>query len=233
MLASLLIANSNVIMMKLLSCFVCLIACSISYASESKCTFLDHSGIGESAKSTFLLEVTGDNLKDLIHVNDNGEAFLKIEKIAISKAPPVGLALCHLHSDFVEKAIAPLTEKTLNHEYFPLHPNAGVTIFSRPLTPQFSTFVIGDQGVFLLCSDKEAEEHYDRAMGALRDAVGHSLGAGAAFAVEQLAIGVFEGYQAVEKWKEFGREYHQYCDERDSTCEERGGTFSNPGDSRD
>lgn len=79
----------------------------------------------------------------------------------------------------------------------------------------------------MLCSQKEAQEHYERAWDAFRDALGHSLAAGGALAVEQPVIGVFEGYVAMEKWKEFGREYSAGVEN------ERSGTLSSFDDSRD
>ena len=95
---------------------------------------------------------------------------------------------------------------------------------------QIPSFAIDNRGVFLLCSKKEAQEHYDRAWEALKDAVGHSVGAGAALVAEQPLIGVFEGYRAVEKWKEFGREYNAYHSAADL---DRTGTIDSSRDSKD
>lgn len=94
----------------------------------------------------------------------------------------------------------------------------GVFVCKQNLSVQIPSFAIDDHGVFVLCTQAEAQEHYGKAGEAFRDAVGHSLGAGAAFAAEQPVLGVYEGYRAVEKWKEFGREYHAGVDaERESS----------------
>ena len=103
----------------------------------------------------------------------------------------------------------------------------GVFVHAQHSDVRIPSFAIDDQGVFILCSKEEAQEHYDRAWEALRDAVGHSIGAGAAFAIEQPLVGVYEGYRAVEKYKEFGREYSQGVEA------ESGGTIGSYNDSKD
>jgi hypothetical protein len=103
----------------------------------------------------------------------------------------------------------------------------GVYVCARNSRVKIPSFNFDDQGVFIFCSKEEAQKHYDRAWEALRDAVGHSMGAGAAIIAEQPLIGVYEGYRAVEKYKEFGREYSQGMES------EGRGTMNGPSDSKD
>lgn len=103
----------------------------------------------------------------------------------------------------------------------------GVFVRAQNSNIKIPSFAVDAQGVFILCSKEEAQDHYDRAWEAFRDAIGHSIGAGAAFAAEQPVIGVYEGYRAIEKYKEFGREYSQGAEA------ENKGTKGDPWDSKD
>jgi hypothetical protein len=79
-------------------------------------------------------------------------------------------------------------------------------------------FAYDQNGLFMLCSreaaQKEAKDHADRAVGALIDAVGHSAAAGTLIDFCP-PVAVYEGYKAVESWKEAAREYNAYCEARD------------------
>lgn len=60
---------------------------------------------------------------------------------------------------------------------------------------------------------QKAQEHFDRAGEALIEAIGHSIGTGITIECPPLAL--FEGYQAVEAWKEAAHEYNEGCRIRD------------------
>lgn len=87
------------------------------------------------------------------------------------------------------------------------------------------SFALDQRGIFVRCkkseTNQEAQEHYDKALEALIDALGHSIGAGATI-VDIPPLGIYEGYKAVEAWKEAGREYHAGVE-----AEERG-TYTPP-----
>jgi hypothetical protein len=70
-----------------------------------------------------------------------------------------------------------------------------------PLPP----FALDEKGVFILCSREEAQEHYDRAGRALIEGFGHAVAAGAS--AECPPIAIYEGYQSVRSFLEFGNEY--------------------------
>jgi hypothetical protein len=77
--------------------------------------------------------------------------------------------------------------------------------------------VYDQNGLFMLCSredaQREAQEHFDRAGEALIEALGHSTAAGISIECPPLAL--YEGYQAVEAWKEAAQEYEAGCKARD------------------
>ncbi len=76
---------------------------------------------------------------------------------------------------------------------------------------------LDDKGVFIQCREedlsREAQEHLDRAKDAFVDALESSIGAG--LAIECPPVAAFAGYNAVQSWKEWAREYNAYCEERD------------------
>lgn len=90
-----------------------------------------------------------------------------------------------------------------------------------PLPP----FAVDQKGIFIQCKkegvSKEAQEHYDKAKEALIDAIGQSIGAGLTIECPPLAI--YEGYRAVESWKEAAREYNAgMASERNDTSDGTG-----------
>lgn len=91
---------------------------------------------------------------------------------------------------------------------------------SRILLPAFA---LDQNGIFIRCKQKdvgpEAQAHYDRAKEAFLDALGHSAAAGAAIA-DLPPVGIYEGYKAVQAWKEAAREYNAgvECEQRGTYC---------------
>ncbi len=75
---------------------------------------------------------------------------------------------------------------------------------------QLPSLASDSRGIFLKCGqkleNKEAQEHYDKAAAALRDAVFHSIGVGAVVEIPPLAA--IELYNAVQAWKEAAMEYN-------------------------
>jgi len=85
-------------------------------------------------------------------------------------------------------------------------------------------FAMDEKGIFILCKKKDAEqealEHYDRGKQAFLEVLEHSIYSG--ISIECPPIAIFEGYRAVEAWKEWAREY------RAAREEEEKGTYTRP-----
>jgi hypothetical protein len=57
----------------------------ISYAKENKSIFIAQNEVGD-AKTVLMLEMPGDDLENYVHINEQGEVFLKVNKlVAMSK----------------------------------------------------------------------------------------------------------------------------------------------------
>lgn len=61
----------------------CLFAifCCASYAHENNYIFVGQNGADESAQTAFILELLGDDLENHVMMNENGEMYLKVDKI--------------------------------------------------------------------------------------------------------------------------------------------------------
>lgn len=64
--------------MKFIS-FLFTIICCTSYAHENKYIFIGQSG--NEGKTAFVLELVGDDFGDNVQINENGEVYLKVDKI--------------------------------------------------------------------------------------------------------------------------------------------------------
>lgn len=95
----------------------------------------------------------------------------------------------------------------------------GVFVSNRRSKVMLEAFAVDKRGVFIRCQkehvSKEAQDHYDRAREALIEGIGHSAAAGVS--IEIAPVAVYEGYQAVESFKEAAREYNAGVE-----CEKRG-----------
>ena len=62
------------------------IACYTSHANENKYIFVGQNGNEESSQPAFILQLNADALETFAFINENGEVYLKVDKItAISK----------------------------------------------------------------------------------------------------------------------------------------------------
>ncbi len=66
---------------KFLSFFLFAILCCTSYAHENNFVFVGQNGAGECTQTAFILELLGDNLENHVMINENGEVYLKVDKI--------------------------------------------------------------------------------------------------------------------------------------------------------
>jgi hypothetical protein len=58
-----------------------------SYAHENEYVLVGQNSYDGQADTAFVLELVGDNLEDYVHINENGEVYLKVDKIvAIPRA---------------------------------------------------------------------------------------------------------------------------------------------------
>jgi len=92
----------------------------------------------------------------------------------------------------------------------------GVYLKREHSSVPISRFAFDEKGIFLPCSAqelsheaKEANEHFDRAVEALIEAVVHSISVGAVVEVPPLAI--YEIYQASQNFIEAAKQYNEYC----------------------
>lgn len=61
--------------------FLFAVACSISYTDENKYVFVGQNESEGCAKTAFILELIGEDLSDHIQISENGEMYLKVDKI--------------------------------------------------------------------------------------------------------------------------------------------------------
>lgn len=112
----------------------------------------------------------------------------------------------------------------------------GAFLYQKASAILLPPFAMDQKGIFIQCKkedvSQEAQEHYDRATEALIDALGHSMGAGLTIECPPLAI--YEGYKAVEAWKEAAREYNAgVAAERNDTSDAAGTGTCPSGPDRD
>lgn len=63
--------------------FLFLVFWGTSYSIESKCVFVGQNASNDLATTVFVLEVMGDNLDEYMYMNQDGEVYLKADKISI------------------------------------------------------------------------------------------------------------------------------------------------------
>lgn len=66
-------------LIKFISFFLFAVTCCISYADENKYIFVGQNG--SDGKTAFILELIGDELKNHVQISENGEVYLKVDKI--------------------------------------------------------------------------------------------------------------------------------------------------------
>lgn len=70
--------------MKLMKLFLSLtltLFCCTAFAHENKHFLIGLNGTGESAETAFIVEVSSDDLNDICVMSDEGEVYLKVDKI--------------------------------------------------------------------------------------------------------------------------------------------------------
>ncbi|MBP9777424.1 MAG: hypothetical protein KBD36_06265 [Alphaproteobacteria bacterium] len=94
----------------------------------------------------------------------------------------------------------------------------GIFIEDENSSIALPSFKFDENGPFMLCSkedaEKEAQDHYNRAIERLIEAFAHSIGVAAGL-VSIPPAAICEGYFAVEAWIDAAREYNGYCEARD------------------
>lgn len=90
-------------------------------------------------------------------------------------------------------------------------------------------FAYDCNGLFIQCSQEEAQEHFDKSREALFDGIGHSMASGVLFAEGVIPLGVYEGYKAMESFKDMGKEYSEGMAAEGNSI----GTMDSPRDSKD
>jgi hypothetical protein len=68
-------------LMKFISFFLFAILCCTSYAHENKYIFVGQNENDNCAQTAFILELDGEDLEDHIQKKENGEVYLKVNKI--------------------------------------------------------------------------------------------------------------------------------------------------------
>jgi hypothetical protein len=61
--------------------FLFITACCTFYANENKYVFVGQNGNDGLAKTVFVLELMGADLEQYVQINENGEVYLKVDKI--------------------------------------------------------------------------------------------------------------------------------------------------------
>lgn len=67
--------------MKFLSFLLLTFSCFTAQASESKYIFIGQQENGDQSKAMFILDLMGDDIDSYAKINDNGEVYLKVDKI--------------------------------------------------------------------------------------------------------------------------------------------------------
>jgi hypothetical protein len=68
-------------LIKVVSFCLFAILCCISHAHENKYIFVGQNGADECSQTVFILELVGDDPGNHVMINDNGEIYLKVDKI--------------------------------------------------------------------------------------------------------------------------------------------------------
>ena len=68
-------------LIKLVSLFFFTIISCISFADENKYIFVGQNETAESTETAFILEVEDGALENHVHISENGEVYLKVDKI--------------------------------------------------------------------------------------------------------------------------------------------------------
>lgn len=91
---------------RIMSFFLFTVICCLSYADENKHIFIGQRGNGELEKTAFILELVEDDVENYVHISENGEVYLKVDKIiAISADNSVNSLLAIESSNFQETVI--------------------------------------------------------------------------------------------------------------------------------
>lgn len=68
-------------LVRFVSFFLFIVLCCTSYAHENKYVFVGQNGTDKCAQTAFILELIDDDLENHVMMNENGEVYLKVDKI--------------------------------------------------------------------------------------------------------------------------------------------------------